>query len=211
MLQDHFLSYLLWFAVAGQLHGDSWQVGSIAEGQKSRTGSASKHILFILTSLVAPNIRRLEEEEEEEEGWKRHERMFLWVINLNNFCTSSEILLSVKRWNQMWSPRTNSFVVNAKYSTFIWKHEYCGRQCTGCVHTGTCTYILNLIRTSGTWGVYRSILWTGILNSYRVWHFSSEFIVSEAAKQAQTMGGTRLKLLGEQPQTSFYPPFSLGG
>ena len=74
--------YLLWFAVAGQLQSDSSQVGGVGEGQEGGTGSSSKHILFILRSLVAPRLRAQDEEkekeEEEEEGeegrgeWRRH-------------------------------------------------------------------------------------------------------------------------------------------
>lgn len=61
--------YLLWFAVAGQLHSGSGQVGSVDEGQESRTGSSSEHILLILRSLIAPHLWRQREEEEEE--WRQ--------------------------------------------------------------------------------------------------------------------------------------------
>lgn len=89
--------YLLWFAVAGQLHSDSSQVGSVDEGQEGRAGSASKHILLILRSLIAPHLRTWEEEEEEETvGWRRHEaslrtRSFLQFTNTKTyFYTNTE-------------------------------------------------------------------------------------------------------------------------
>lgn len=68
--------YLLWFAEAGQLHGNSSQVGSVGEGQKSRTGSFGKHVLLILRSLITQHLRTQEEEEEEERRgkWIRHEK-----------------------------------------------------------------------------------------------------------------------------------------
>lgn len=59
--------YLLWFAVAGQLHGDSGQVGRVGEGQKSRAGFSRKHILLILGSLEAPQLTTQQEEEDEDE------------------------------------------------------------------------------------------------------------------------------------------------
>lgn len=70
--------YLLWFAVAWELHCDSSQVGGVGKGQESRAGFPSKHILLILRSLVAPHLKTQEEEEQEEDGrggCRRHYRL----------------------------------------------------------------------------------------------------------------------------------------
>lgn len=95
------VSYLLWFAVAGQLHCDSRQVGSVGEGQEGRTGSSSKHILLVFRSLIAPHLRTQEEEEEEEGrgAWTRH-----WATETN------EIFLRVRG---TCSKKNPSSVVNA--------------------------------------------------------------------------------------------------
>ena len=58
--------------MTGQLQSDSSQVGSVSEGQESRTGRLSKHILLKLRSLVTPHLREQDEEDEEGEGGITH-------------------------------------------------------------------------------------------------------------------------------------------
>lgn len=75
------LSYLWRFAEAGQLQGETCQVGDVSEEEERWTGPPGKHIFPVLWRLIAPHSASSQQEQEEEEVqesrpgvvWESHE------------------------------------------------------------------------------------------------------------------------------------------